>query len=191
MKKLFIFILGTFVILSLYLTFNNIYLTEIKNNTTEEYIYKAFKNIKEDTAAKTKIFSTIENIDWKKYDSIEEDAAIKLLDWLSITQISTEDEIVSILKATQHLDGAYAEAYSSIVAKLYLDDKYKFIKCLTTLPEEKIKKISSYVAYGASYYDLSQIENETRDLLNLKGLTADEKETILELVRCMEKVYKE
>ncbi|MDF2521229.1 MAG: hypothetical protein K0R84_1857 [Clostridia bacterium] len=86
------------------------------------------------------------------------------------------------------MDGTAAEKYSNIIAKLYLEDKYKFIKCLSALSEMEIESICSFTAYGCSYFDLEQIIKDTNNLMLTETLSEQEKTVIQKLIESFWKI---
>ena len=104
-------------------------------------------------------------------------------------EITENEDIVSVLNATNDLDGAIAEGYSGIVAKLFTADVHKFIKCLGQLEMNKVKSVCPLVAYGCGYIaneKSKQIVSDTKMLLNNSDLTDKEKEVTSQLIKAFE-----
>ena len=153
---------------------------EAVNNPTEsaeQRIYELFKKAAANDAsdeAKNEFFNSFKYINWKILNEIHENASYDLLDWLYTSEISSEINITNLLKATKGLDGAMSEGYSGITAKLFLQDKHKFITCLSRVPVDSVDNICSYVAYGCSYFDLKQIVDDTEKLINTEEMSNQE-----------------
>lgn len=173
---------------TMYLNDSKVNSLENPENNIEQYIYELIEKSETDDKTKKEIFSLIKNIDWKKLNNVNENAAIKLLDWLDKSEISSETDIENLLKATKGLDGAIAEKYSTIISNLYLKDKRKFIKCLSELPIDNIDFVCSFVAYGCSYGNLKQILDDTNKLLNTEKLSNQEKIAVEKLIESLKMV---
>lgn len=164
-----------------------------ESNNDELFIYKLFKGSKTNNDDTKKILSALQNINWNKYDQISKGKAVDLIDWLYTLGITDNEDIVSVLNATNGLDGAIAEGYSGIVANLFTADVHKFIKCLGQLELSKVKSVCPLVAYGCGYTaneKSKQIIFETKMLLNNSDLTDKEKEVTSQLIKAFESVVK-
>ena len=153
---------------------------EATNNpieSVEQRIYELFKKAAASNASdetKNEFFNSIKDINWITLNEIHENASYELLGWLYTSEISNEINITNLLKATKGLDGAMSEGYSGITAKLFLQDKRKFIICLSKVPADSVDNICFYVAYGCSYFDLKQIVDDTEKLINTEKMSNQE-----------------
>lgn len=157
---------------------------------TEEYILKIFGDPGVREKNKVNIIRALEDINWGKYDSISQGKTMDLLLWLGSIEIIESKEISSILKATNGLDGAFAEEYADIITRrLFLKDKVKFVKCLSELEPNKRKEIYNLVSYNCGYFNEKEfkiIMDDTVKLLDSPDLFPKEKETVKELLKVLE-----
>ncbi|KXG75533.1 hypothetical protein [Thermotalea metallivorans] len=204
MKKLYIFLM-IFLAIVFYSTFKNIgyktkegavrnsandisankmqiresYDAESKMEGIEEQIFRLFADIHEKPDNKTLILSIIKDINWSTYESLYSNASFDLLNWLGSISYENERDMISILQAVDGLDGAMAEEYASIVGQIFLKDKNRFIKCLSKIPETKMKTVNKFVAYYCSYKDINQIRIEIQNMQNEDFFNDYEREVII------------
>ncbi len=148
----------------------------------EQYIYSLFDGENTTMENTIKIIKVLPQIDWRKYDEVTGDSSLYIIDWLFTVDQEIQYEYIQYLFNLKDLDAAYAESYSAIVGKLFLNDKRRMIKELSKVDDKKIERISPYIAYYCDYFDLKSIREETKLLLNVSDLSDKEKDVIHELI---------
>jgi hypothetical protein len=144
------------------------------NIKNEQRIYTLIKEVAPNDETTAEIFNLIKDINWANFNYVDDNASIELLDWIDKNKIANESSITNLLMATKGLDGAFAEKYSAITAKIFLQDKYLFFICLSKLPAENIDTICAHVAYGCSYFDVKQIGDDISKMLITKKMSDQE-----------------
>lgn len=120
-------------------------------------------------------FSELSYTDWSVLIQKDEKTTLELLKALENTDIENSDEIFSILSSYKGLDGAYAELYSVIVTKIFLNNEKMTTKLLSQLPEDNIEVITTFIKYGCSYYSPGEALKDTEILLKSSDITDNEK----------------
>ncbi len=162
--------------------------TIVSKSVTEE---KIFKKLLEEGDTKLKLKEILENIqpiDWKIYEKVSNGKSIDLLNFIYININFVENnDIPFLLRANKNLDGAYSELYSSIIGKLFIRDKFQFVKILSKLSPQEIKAASEFVSYYCSSSSKNVIE-EMKELLKSSDIGDDEKNTVKILIGSLDEI---
>lgn len=152
---------------------------DLNETNVENHINKLFMDKNKDNNLKS-IIKIIPQIDWTKYNN-KYDNGFEVMQWLYLRNkdIITEDEILSILKSTNNLDGALSEAYSNLIGSLFTNRQSEFLSALSKLTDSQFKLVINYLKYNFEYMDKSQKENI---IWNLKKYKTDDKKVISALM---------
>lgn len=102
-------------------------------------------------ANRDEFFDALKDTDWDVIIKSNNSVALEILEKLYSIEFQSDSEIESVLNAYKGLDGAYAELYSAIVSKIYLNDELKTVKILSQLPENNQIEVVKFIKYGCSY----------------------------------------
>ena len=107
-------------------------------------------------------------LDWGKLRDSFPDIFNKIFVFLR-NDTFNEEEISLIQKLYNNPEGAYIEEFSSIIIRLYKEDKIKFFKALHLNPEE-----GDALAYLFRNNRIFNADTELYEILNTGDLTEDE-----------------
>jgi hypothetical protein len=147
----------------------------LKTDTSAEDKVHALFQTKSDTKA---LLEALPDFNWRIYDQSYKDEAMDLLDWLSQQNITSEHDILCVLKSTKGLDGAYSEGYSNILSRIYLSITDKFIRSASQLGDAKIDALAQMLHYGLSDKK-DQVLSGLIMLLDTGGLSEKEQRVIM------------
>lgn len=158
----------------------------VDSNNVESHINKLFMDRNKDNNLKS-IIKVIPQIDWAIYDN-KYNNGFEVIQWLyqQNRDIVTEDEILSVLKSTNNLDGALSEVYSNLIGSLFLNRQPEFISALIKLEDNQSKAVITYLRYNLGYMDKSQKENIIE---NLKKYNVDDEKlnsALTSIIRILE-----
>jgi hypothetical protein len=114
----------------------------------EKYIIDQLNTKKTDSETRSKIFSALTNIDWKKYAQIHKSTDVELIDWLGKQENLKDNEIKNIISGTKNLDGAYAEGYGDILSTIFTGYPTKFAHLLSNYQLTKTDEICNTMFIG-------------------------------------------
>lgn len=156
--------------------------------TTEREVLALFKGDATPDADAKRIIALLPDLNWPIYEGESGDRTMDLLNWLDRRQIDDVQEIESVLWGTTGLDGAYSEAYCSVVGTLFSSDPAKFVQALATLTEEQADRIIFFVAYYASYQqpDIPPARAQLQDLVHSSTLSAPTAQRAANLLRAID-----
>lgn len=127
---------------------------------------------------KAAVLEAVTDINWRIYTQLYgSDETMLVLDWLLGLEITNQQDVLSILKGTTGLDGAYTESYASLLARLYLDNPALYIKSASTLDEATIDTVARLLHYGLSYRE-DFIVSALETYKNQNELTANEQHVV-------------
>jgi len=128
---------------------------------TEEYVLSLFNGSQTSNENRGKIFAALPDIDWKKMSQSDAygNTCMELLSWIYTLNVTDNNEISSLLKATHNLDGAYAESMAAIYGKCFSNNPVQFLESLSMLPDGQKSVVSSLLVYNACYGNLISFEN--------------------------------
>ena len=134
------------------------------------------------TADRDKFFDALKATDWNIIIKSNDSSALEILEKLYSIEFQSDREIESILSAYKGLDGAYAELYSAIVSKIYLNDELNTAKILSQLPESNIIEVIKFIKYGCSYENSEKAFKDSLNILKSNELTEKERSVIMKIV---------
>jgi hypothetical protein len=161
----------------------------------EACIFGLFRGAATEDKARQEIFRALPDLDWSKYEKVSQGRSVELLSWMDGLDIAGEREMTALFKATKNLDGAHAEEYATVVGKLYLRDKVKFIKYLGGMQygDSKTEQMARSVAYYMGYFpdQNEKARADTEKLLAGNELSEREKIIAKKFIKVFEEGIKE
>lgn len=125
------------------------------------------------------IIIALQDINWADYYQAYGDETYEIIGWLNHQELSSDDEILAVLKATDGLDSAVSEGYASILANLYLKDNLRFIRLASSLNTDDVNTVASLAVYGLAYENgFTQYIADLTALKNSGEATAAERTVI-------------
>lgn len=131
---------------------------------------------------RSRFFNTLRDTNWNVIIKSDRIVAFEILEKLNNTEFQNDTEIESILTAYRGVDGAYAELYSVIISKLYLNDELNIARILSRLSHENVQENLKYIKYGCSYENPDNVFEDSYKLLKSNNLTDTERDIINKIV---------
>lgn len=145
----------------------------------EETIFAILTGEDKEEAKASKILDVIQNIDWHKFELVSGDNSIDLLKFIqqNLSMISEEREL-NLLSATSHLDGIYAEIFSSIVWDLYVKDQRRTINLISRVDSNKQDDLVGFLLYNADEPLKGNLVKSDMAYLESLDLNSNEREIV-------------
>jgi hypothetical protein len=116
----------------------------------EKQISDLFHQEEIDKEDEKEILRLLSDINWCDYYKLT-DGDYQLIEWLNTLDITDSDALLSLLNATNGLDGAMADGFAGILADLLEKNPSTFISCLAQLTDSKADIILNLLRYDLSY----------------------------------------
>lgn len=146
----------------------------VTSENIEEQVSGMFKGNKTSPENTEKIISLLPLINWSKYAEANSEGFSNITEWLKNLKISSTDSMASLLNATNGLDGCYTDAYCFMIKGLFFNNKDTFVKALSSLDEEQIKLIVSYVQFACNMDEATEVVEYLIAILHSDSLSVDE-----------------
>jgi hypothetical protein len=167
----------------------------VTDTQVEELVHGLMKESETTPENAGKIIAALPEINWRIYSQLYDDGPtdfddgpMDLIDWLYRRDITEENEILSILKATHGLDGAYSEGYSSILANIYQADPSRFIRQAGLLNPRQLVNVAFLLPYGL-YDQLDEAVADLTEMAENEKLPAAEQAAAREILRNIDQYY--
>ena len=134
------------------------------------------------TSDRSRFFDTLRDTDWNIIIKSNSTLTLEILEKLNSIEFQNDTELQSVLTAYRGLDGAYAELYSVIISKLYLDDELNTALLLSQLSDDNIQEALKYIKYGCSYENTDKAFEDSYKLLKSNEISDKERAIINKIV---------
>lgn len=151
----------------------------------EKRVYELFNQEVINKEDEKEIIRLLSDIDWIEYYRLT-DGDLKLMEWILQLEITESDDVLQLLNATNGLDGAMADTYSSIMGNLLEKNMETFISCMTQLNEAKAEIVYNLIGYDLSYDDQGGVVVTKLNELLKKELSAKESDICQRLLQEIE-----
>jgi hypothetical protein len=160
-----------------------------ENYDAEEIIADLFKGDEMSGEETTKLFDALPDINWSEYERYTDGKAMELISWLYQRGSTERVELISIVNATDGLDGAFTEGYAAILDNAFIAEPEKFVKCLAQIDAAKAERADAYIAFDCAYGAREEVKEAialTKELISGDKLSAAEKQAAEQLLRTIE-----
>lgn len=160
-----------------------------ENYDAERIVADLFKENATNEEDIKKLFATLPGINWSEYERYTDGKAMDLIQWLYRRGMTDSEEILSIMNATDGLDGAFSEGYAAILDNAFMNGPEDFIKCLAQLDSAKAERVDAYVAYDCDWGGREEVKPAiitTKELMAGSELTDTELKAAEQLLRTIE-----
>ncbi|MBJ9987138.1 hypothetical protein [Paenibacillus sp. S28] len=133
----------------------------------------------------------IAGINWTTYNRISGHKTLETVEYLykQLDKIEAGD-YPNIVRAGNGTDGASAESYAAILAKLYTREPSKFIEALAGLETpSQIESVVSHLAYGLSDQNTAQVKGKLEQLKQTGDLSVAEQSVADQLLDRLDHPY--
>lgn len=97
---------------------------------------------------------------------------VRVTDWQQPSKATAYGELFSLM---DYVDGAYADAYSTILLEAFLADGEDFVGYAAKATANKQERLMSFLNYALTQEQLDRFRAECRDVLDDDDITPDEK----------------
>lgn len=130
----------------------------------EKQIADLFQGNETSLVNEKKIIHLLPVVNWSQYASRNLNGFFDIMEWLGNLKIDNQVSMVSILTATNGLDGAYTEVYCSAVKNIFFNNTDVFVEALDDLYDDQIKLVSSFVHYGCKIEEVNQVKDYFKNI---------------------------
>lgn len=159
----------------------------------EEAFYAAYKEGSSDQDKVENMMSLITDLDWKAYGDLRKDVPLvdETLGYLYRNRSLIKPEhYKAVFSATRNLDGAGSESYAALVSELFWADKKAAIHALSVMDDSNRRQsVIGLIAYGLSYKDAKQVEEEIAAWKAGAVLTSAEQQIVQTLLQAVDDPY--
>jgi hypothetical protein len=135
------------------------------------------------------LIAALPEINWTEYDKYTQGKTMDLIEWLYVLTIDNKEQALSLMNATDGLDGAYADGFAGVLGRIYTADPYLFVQCLSLLEQMQAEEVCRLVAYDCGYgvrEDAKDAIAATRAFLYDGSLLPAEREAARLLIEIMD-----
>jgi len=146
----------------------------VTSEDIEKQVRSMFKGDKTSPENTEKIISLLPLINWSKYAEANSEDFSNITKWLKNLKISSKDSMSNLLNATNGLDGWCTDAYCYTIKALFFNNKDTFVKALSSLDEEQIKLVASYMQFACDSDEATEAAEYLIAIIHSDRLSTDE-----------------